>query len=60
MRHIYLYFILVTVELGMRARSEVFTSTTHLIQLRETELELAKQLKTYLKKEYERLSRVEK
>ena len=40
--------------------SELFTSTTHLTQLLNTEVELSKQLENYLKKEYERLDRVEK
>ena len=40
--------------------SELFTSTTHLTHLLNTEVELARQLETYLKKEYERLDRVEK
>jgi hypothetical protein len=40
--------------------SELFTSTTHLTQLLNTEVELSYQLETYLKKEYERLDRVEK
>lgn len=41
-------------------RAELFTSTTHLTHLLNTEVELAKQLETYLKEEYERLDRVEK
>lgn len=41
-------------------RSESFTSTTHLTHLLNTEVELARQLETYLKDEYERLDRVEK
>jgi len=40
--------------------SELFTSTTHLTHLLNTEVELAKQLETYLKEEYERLDHVEK
>jgi len=40
--------------------SELFTSTTHLTHLLNTEVELAKQLETYLKDEYERLDHVEK
>jgi hypothetical protein len=40
--------------------SESFTSTTHLSHLLKTEIELSKQLETYLKEEYERLDRVEK
>ena len=41
-------------------RSELFTSTTHLTYLLNTEVELSKQLESYLKDEYERLDRVEK
>ncbi len=40
--------------------SELFTSTTHLSQLLNTEIGLAKQLETYLKQEYERLDHIEK
>ncbi len=40
--------------------SELFTSTTHLTQLLNTEIALAKQLETYLKQEYERLDQIEK
>jgi hypothetical protein len=40
--------------------SELFTSTTHLTQLLNTEIALAKKLQTYLKKEYERLDQIEK
>ncbi len=40
--------------------SELFTSTTHLTHLLNTEVELSKQLESYLKDEYERLDRVEK
>jgi hypothetical protein len=41
-------------------RSESFTSTTHLTQLLNTEIALAKKLETHLKQEYERLDRIEK
>jgi hypothetical protein len=40
--------------------SELFTSTTHLTQLLNTEIALAKRLETYLKQEYERLDQIEK
>lgn len=60
MHRIWLCVFLVTVELGVRVQSEVFTSMTHLTQLFNTEVELAKQLETYLKAEYERLNHVEK
>ncbi len=40
--------------------SELFTSTTHLTQLLNTEIALAKRLETYLKQEYERLDHIEK
>jgi len=60
MNRISFCFFLVIFELSIRVQSEVFTSTTHLIQLRSTEVELAKQLKIYLKKEYERLDHVKK
>ena len=40
--------------------TELFTSTTHLTQLLNTEIELARQLESYLKQEYELLDRVEK
>jgi hypothetical protein len=40
--------------------SELFTSTTHLTHLLNTEIELSRQLESYLKDEYERLDRVEK
>jgi len=40
--------------------SESFTSITHLTHLLNTEVELSRQLETYLKEEYERLDRVEK
>jgi hypothetical protein len=60
MHRIWLCFFLVTVKLCIRVQSEVFTSTTHLTQLFNTEVELAKQLETYLKEEYERLDHVKK
>ncbi len=60
MHRIWLCFFLVTVELCILVESEVFTSTTHLTQLFNTEVELAKQLETYLKEEYERLDHVKK
>jgi len=40
--------------------SELFTSKTHLTQLLNTEIALAKKLETHLKKEYERLDQIEK
>ncbi len=40
--------------------SESFTSTTHLTQLLNTEIALAKKLETYLKQEYQRLDHIEK
>jgi hypothetical protein len=40
--------------------TELFTSTTHLTQLLNTEIVLAKQLETYLKQQYERLDHIEK
>ena len=39
---------------------ELFTSTTHLTHLLNTEIELSKQLEKYLTEEYQRLERVEK
>ena len=41
-------------------RSELFTSTTHLTELLNTEIGLAKKLEVYLKEEYERLHRIDK
>lgn len=40
--------------------SDLFTSTTHLFHLLNTEIGLANQLELYLKKEYERLDYIEK
>ena len=40
--------------------SELFTSTTHLTHLLDTEVELSKQLESYLQEEYERIDRIEK
>jgi len=40
--------------------SESFTSTTHLTQLLNTEIALAKKLEAHLKQEYERLDHIEK
>ncbi|CAF1572864.1 unnamed protein product, partial [Adineta steineri] len=51
------YFLLIK---SIFVHSELFTSTTHLTHLLNTEIELSKQLETYLKKEYERLDQVEK
>ncbi|CAF3704453.1 unnamed protein product [Rotaria socialis] len=51
------YFLLVK---SLLVHSESFTSTTHLTYLFNTEVELAKQLESYLHEEYERLDRVEK
>ncbi|CAM4773713.1 unnamed protein product [Rotaria magnacalcarata] len=44
----------------MCIQSDVFTSTTHLSHLLNTEIGLAKQLDIYLKEEYERLDQIEK
>ncbi len=54
--HIF-YLILIK---SILVHSELFTSTTHLTHLLNTEIELSKQLESYLKDEYERLDRVEK
>ena len=56
---IYHIFYLLLIQ-SIVVHSELFTSTTHLIQLLNTEIELARQLESYLKEEYERLDRVEK
>jgi hypothetical protein len=40
--------------------SDLFTSTTHLTQLLNTEIALANKLETYLKQEYERLDYIKK
>jgi hypothetical protein len=40
--------------------SELFTSTTHLIQLLNTEIALAKELEIYFEQGYERLDDIEK
>ncbi|CAF1269041.1 unnamed protein product [Rotaria magnacalcarata] len=60
MHRIWLYIFLVTVERNICVRSEVFTSIAHIIQLLDTEIELAKQLKIYLKNEHVRLVHIEK
>jgi hypothetical protein len=52
-------FYLVLIKLIL-VSSELFTSTTHLTQLLNTEVELSRQLESYLKEEYARLDRVEK
>ena len=52
-----IFFILIK---SILVYSELFTSTTHLTYLLNTEVELARQLESYLKTEYERLDRVEK
>ncbi|CAF0759590.1 unnamed protein product [Rotaria sordida] len=52
-------FYLVLVK-SIFVHSESFTSTTHLTHLFNTEVELSKQLQSYLKVEYERLDRIEK
>ncbi|CAF3520069.1 unnamed protein product [Rotaria socialis] len=44
----------------MSIQSDLFTSTTHLSHLLNTEVGLAKQLDIYLKEEYERLDHIEK
>jgi hypothetical protein len=54
--HIF-YLILIK---SILIHSESFTSITHLTHLLNTEIELSRQLETYLKEEYERLDRVEK
>lgn len=52
-----LYLLLIK---SILIHSELFTSTTHLTHLLNTEVELSRQLESYLKEEYERLDRVEK
>ena len=52
-------FYLVLIQ-SILVHSELFTSTTHLTLLLNTEIELARQLESYLKEEYERLDRVQK
>ena len=52
-----IYLLLVK---SILVHSESFTSTTHLTYLLNTEVELARQLETYLKEEYDRLDRIEK
>ena len=52
-----LYLVLIQ---SILVYSELFTSTTHLTQLLNTEIELARQLESHLKKAYERLDPVEK
>jgi hypothetical protein len=54
--HIF-YLILIQ---SILVHSELFTSTTHLTHLLNTEIELSRQLESYLKEEYERLDRIEK
>lgn len=39
---------------------ELFTSTSHLTQLLNTEIALSKSLERHLKKEYDRLDQIEK
>jgi hypothetical protein len=51
------FFVLIKLIL---IHSELFTSTTHLTQLLNTEIALSKKLETYLKQEYERLDQIEK
>jgi hypothetical protein len=60
MHRIWLYIFLVIVEQNIFVQSEVFTSITHITQLLDTEIELAKRLKVYLEREHERLDRVQK
>ena len=52
-------FTILTVDLN-NVRSELFTSTTHLTQLLKTEIELSKQLETFLEHEFQRLNQLEK
>jgi hypothetical protein len=54
--HIFYFFLIKSILI----HSELFTSTTHLTHLLNTEIELSQQLETYLKDEYERLDRIEK
>lgn len=51
------FFILIKVAV---IDSELFTSTTHLTQLLNTEIALAKNLETFLKQEYQRLDQIQK
>ena len=53
-----IFFLLLTQSILIH--SELFTSTTHLTQLLNTEIALAKKLQEHLKKEYERLDQIEK
>jgi hypothetical protein len=55
-----IWFFILTIVKSILVHGELFTSTTHLIKLLNTEIELAKQLETYLKEEYDRLDQVEK
>jgi hypothetical protein len=57
--HLNWFFTLIIVK-SIIVHGELFTSTTHLTQLLNTEIELAKQLEIYLKEEYDRLDQVEK
>ncbi|CAF4694094.1 unnamed protein product [Rotaria sp. Silwood1] len=54
--HIFYLFLVKSI----LVHSESFTSTTHLTNLFNTEVELFNQLDSYLKDEYERLDRIEK
>ena len=51
-------FILFIVEPSI-LHGELFTSTTHLAQLLQSEIELNRQLAMFLKDEYNRLSQIE-
>ncbi|CAF1240071.1 unnamed protein product [Rotaria sordida] len=54
---ILMFFIILTSTI---IQGDLFSSSTHLIQLLNTEVELAKKLEVYLKDEYDRLAQVEK
>jgi hypothetical protein len=51
------FFLLIK---SLLIHSELFTSTTHLTQLLNTEIALAQKLETYLQQEYQRLDQIEK
>jgi hypothetical protein len=51
------FFLLIK---SLLIHSELFTSTTHLTELLNTEIALAQKLETYLQEEYQRLDQIEK
>ena len=55
-----IYVLYLVVANSILVHGELFTSTTHLTYLLNTEVELANQLENYLKEEYERLNKVDK